>query len=476
MGGLSHKSEYSSMSLRVRLLSTMKTVAITVGEDIIVRNILQTEFLALFLDYARKENWKVIFIVSEKTEMVVRSHARHANVIVYRRDNPSKIENIIMTLARSAIDTHTNLWSKMRSYKRGDSSYVATVLKRIHTALLGDFSWYKRLLRFLIERLPSDRRAHELFDQYNPDIFVPLSLTSYDFDVPLAREAKKRKIPILGMVRSWDNLSSHGLLRIVPDVFFLQNAFLKEMALLHQALDERKVPIHIVGLPHYDAYMRPRAIPWEKLCTLLGLDSSKKIILYGAMGSFLFKHEHDMPRILDRVIEHTRLSETAQVLYRAHPKFILKDEFATLPNVILSTPTSYTAKEHEYTSEDVLISTIVHADVVITCGSTFAIDAIILGRPVICISFDGEQTADYWESAARFYDLYTHYEAFIETSKTPVAKNEKELAQMILNGIKRGNCDRQTREAVIRRFAPWYEGGSAKRLADSLRKEILKIS
>jgi hypothetical protein len=266
----------------------MKTILITVGEDIIGRNILFTSFWPSFKE--NKGDIRLIFVVHPDRVDYYKRLFSGPNVLVegYKRNPPTRLENIVMSLARSGIDSKTNLWSKMRSYKRGDSSLVSTVFKRLHAATLGNLFWYKTLLRKIILLLPTDKKAHDLFERVKPDMVFCLSMTNFDFDVPIARETRKRKVSLLGMIRSWDNFSSHGLFRVVPDVLYLQNEFLKDMAFQYQAIP-RSCRIELVGIPHYDFYKNNSLLQSrESFCKEFNLDQNKKIIFWAAMGEFLF--------------------------------------------------------------------------------------------------------------------------------------------------------------------------------------------
>lgn len=345
---------------------------------------------------------------------------------------------------------------------------IATFTKRLLTMLVGNSSLWKRWLRRRILRLPPDPAARTLFDEVRPDIFVPLSLTNFEFDVPLAHAARARGIPIVGMVRSWDNLSSHGLLRVLPDVFILQNTFLSDMASKYQAIDTQTTQIRIAGLPHYDRYLREKApIPRSELCSMLGLDPNKKLYVYGAMGEFLFTAERDMPQVLEDAVRKSG-REDVQILFRAHPRFVPECGYGQFDHVVVHIPKSYT-ESSTYSNEDVLFSTIAHADLVITGASTFAIDAIVIGRPVVCITFDGARTVDYWMSAERFFDTYTHFEEFVKTSRVQLVRSAPELAEMLREPRGVENVDRK---ATLARFIGPPDGQAGKRLASLISESI----
>ena len=466
------------------ILQSMKTILITAGEDIITRNILATDFWPTFKE--KNTSARIVLVVQPEREGYFKKIYSDTSVSIesFKRSSPGHLEQLVMTLARSGIKSGTNLWSKMRSYERGHSNFIATYVKRFHTFLLGNNNAYKRFLRRIILRLPSDKNAEKLFDTYHPDVLVALSLTNFDFDVPLAREAKKRGVKLLGMPRSWDNFSSHGLLRVVPDVLFLQNVFLKEMALRYQVINETETPMVIVGLPHYDLYLEKSLIESrEHFYKRNNLDSNKKTILYMGMGEFLFKREGDIIDILETLIDTKKITEPVQVLYSPHPKFKSSIERAQqMKNVVLCDEVGYVNNasgswDSEKNNTVNFINLILNCEVSIMGASTNAIDALTLNKPVICIGFDGvakEGEISYWDSVKRFYDSYTHFEALMDAGAVLKADSSRMLTEQINQTLKNPIPNSEARQRVLERFVEPL-GGAGKRLAEAISREIEKI-
>lgn len=461
-----------------------KTIFITIAEDIISRNLIFTDFWKDF--YNENKGHRIVFLVQPDRLEYYKGLFAGVDVVVeqYKRSSPSRFENIMMSLARSGINSHTNLWSKMRSYKRGHSSWMDTHIKRLVAFSLGGFSWYKNIVRRLILTWKSDARIIELYDKYKPGVLFATSLTNFDFDVLIAREAKRRDIKIIGMIRSWDNLSSHGLLRVVPDVFILQNIFLKDMAVEYQAINPKKTPIHIVGLPHYDMLKDVASLlpSREEFFKSLGLDPEKKLIFYGAMGEFLFIHEGEIPEVFDSLVQDKKIKYPSQFLYRAHPKFRIDPEKTkSLKSIIFDTEGKYINTEKTDTSENEnihLAASIYYSDVVVTAASTIAVDAAVLDKPVICIGFDGKtekKDVNYWESVERFYDLYTHFEELMSANGVKLAKNPDDLAKYINEYINNPTSEAGGRKRIIDRLVAPFDGKSGMRLAQLVTKEISKI-
>ncbi len=476
----------------------MKTIFITIDDPAALKNIFGTKAWPEVL--RSSADAKLVLLTRPSKKEAHEKFFVAPNIVVEALDPAfdSLMSGVIASLARSGIRTHTNLWSKMRSYERGDSGFLVTMFKRAYTFLLGGSSLNKRFLRRIFLGLAPAKATAALFEKYQPSLLFATSLTNIDFDVPIAVEAKRRGIRIVGMVRSWDNFSSHGLTRVIPDRLILQNKFLKDMAERHQAITEKDVPIDIVGLPHYDMYVGFEKMleSRESFFQRMGLDPSKKLILYGAMGDFLFPNEGGMADVLEELIDPVRsqtpkasaysqgnqtsngvesraIQEPAQVLFRAHPKFNsplerMKGMKHVKPDKDVSNSTGDFMKH--------LINSIYHSDIVVAGASTIVIDSIMLAKPVICVGFDGlEKKVPYWTSVKRFYDCYTHFEALMETGNIPLANTKAELARLIDEALRQKSYDQEPRQKVIDLFVAPFDGHSSERLAQILVKEFTSI-
>lgn len=451
-------------------------VAITVGEAIIARNILTEEFVDSF--FSTLEASEVTIIADEAIAQDIRTRVgAHAQVVTFARGKETARERAIMSLARSGLPTRTNLWTKMRAYTRGDIGLLSAYRKRVFTALFAHSSLFKRFVRFLIIRYTSDKEATECIRSLQPDVLVCLSLTNFNFDVPLARAARQQKVPLLGMVRSWDNLSSHGLLRVVPDRFFLQNVFLRDMATKYQGISVSRVPMSIVGLPHYDAYLRARdtLIPKVQFFASVGFSPEEKLVFYGAMGEFLFVEEMGAIEVMNAMARDGAFGPRARVLVRAHPKFKPPPEkLAQFTHVVFDGDTSYLDEKGKgLTSEERYMHALSYADAVVTAASTVAVDAIPFGRRAICVGFDGaRKDMPYWLSVKRYYDCYTHFEAFMETGAAAYAPTPQDLAKEVLASFTPSYVDEAARKRAQALLLDPLDGNAGRRLGEELARGL----
>lgn len=457
-----------------------KTLFITIPEPLIARNIFYTDFWPRFLE--RMRGWRVIVLTPPERATVYAHRLAHDNVefVGVETKESGRWARILNTIALSSINTHTNLWERRRAFDRGTSSRIAFWLKSLHARTLGNIALYKHLLRWLLLTIAPHKNLVALFDAHKPDAVILSCCIDYDFDVPIGKEARRRKIRLLGMPRSWDNLTSHGLMRVAPDVLFVQNQYLRSMALKHQAIRARTTPIRVFGLPHYDLYKHAAefVLPKDEFFARAGLDPKKRFVLYGAMGDFLFPSEGAIAPEIDHVIEEAGLGSSVQALFRAHPHFLsplegMKQLQHIKPDMVaLRVDKDKPQQEFELEQHRWFISSLFWSDLVITSASTFAIDGVALGKPVICVAYDAGKPQPYWYSNARFYDTYTHFEALVATGGVSVARSTAELKENLTALLQDPRENAEGEAKLINTFVAPFDGKSGERLAAFMAEEL----
>lgn len=450
----------------------MKTIFITVGEPVVARNIIRTRFFPALKGRLLADD-RVVLIVETKQKGGYADLADGERVVVESLEMPraSRYEKALAFVARNAFSTGTNDVMQRRAYALGESS-IPPFLKRTLGVVLGSSRTFQDVIRFLELRIVPSREVANLFDRYKPTLVFSTVIVNTAVDVPIVREAKRRNIRVLGMVRSWDNLTSFGFLRFLPDMFLAQNEYIKDMtARLHGMSPAR---ISVVGLPHYDLYKDSSLVlPRESFLAQYGIAPDKKLLVYAAVGDFLFRREAEMADVLERIIAGGSLKYPAAVVYRTHPSFPMPiEKIRALAHVI---PDDASQKAKGYDAFTHLINLLAHADVVVTAGSTMMIDAIAMGKPAITCTFDGVSGDSYWFSVARFHDRFTHIVELLKEGGVRLAHSEEELISAINRYLENPSADAVGQKQVVARFIAPY-GGAGERLAECVAAEFEKAS
>ncbi len=199
--------------------------------------------------------------------------------------------------------------------------------------------------------------------------------------------AKSLEVPSALLVASWDNLTNKGLIHTVPDRVIVWNRLQAEEAFrLHSVPRER---IETTGAQLFDWLRAPAEIPSrDEFLTSLGLDPSKRTILYAGSSSAIGSKEGGV--LGDVVLPALRSHwdpeiATSNLIVRHHPtnplttskigsafaKYgVVEDPLAGEPVIDDRTRTHYR-------------TLLTHADAVIGVNTSALLEAAIVGTPAI---------------------------------------------------------------------------------------------
>lgn len=452
----------------------MKTVFITICMDIMRRNIIETDFWRMFRN---STDVRVVFIVEEGKAGHYREHFNEKNVEVWELSSSgsmSTIQRAIFFFMRLAIKTESVAFYVMRAREDGGIGMFDAWFKMSLNRIFADSVWYKRCLRWCFARTTSSLKIKELFETYKPDLVMPLSVISYNFDALVMNEAKRRSIRTVGMTRSWDNLTSHGLVATLPDRFIFQNKFLKEMAHMHQNVSEHG-ETDIIGLPHYDLYKNPENFLEDRTAFFarVGLDPDKKLIFY--VGADMHRSEQAFPSLFEKIIEKGDIIGLIQVVYRPHPSSLVDiEQVGRMRHVILDVVFQKREGGGGATTFDTAnyINYLYHADVIVNAASTASIDAAVFGKPAVCLNFDMGAEFPYWLRAERMYDNWTHYIYLVKTGGVRLVHSTKELIEVVNDYLADPSKDVEGRARLLELLVEPFDGGAGKRLAQIMIDEV----
>jgi hypothetical protein len=456
----------------------MKTILVVISKDIVRRNILETEFWPELT--ARSAGVRIVLCVEQGKGELYREKFQASNLVIEEFRHPAHrpFARAIFFLVRNGIRSKSTTTHRWRLYARGDFSLPITLIRSFLSFFLARFCWYKRLLRWLILKAPQPFVVQHLFDTYSPNLVFITSPVDFAFNDMVSIEARRRKARIISMVRSWDNLSHHGLLAVIPDRFVFQNKWLQESAAMFQCIPSELRRTDPIGIPHYDSYKNPRSLieGRDAFFKRMNLDPAKKLIFAG--GAEYYYSEDALPKLLDGMIESGTIQKPTQVIFRPHPNSMFKNEdyeFSKLKHV---TPNVASVFEdpRSFTDSRTFVNLLYHSDVTINIASTLSIDAAAFDRPTIAIDFDDPtKKLSYWESVHRFNDHFDHQERLNATSGVRLPDSPEALARDINDYLRDPSLDAAGRRKIIDEFAAPFDGNSGKRLAEVLSDEIARL-
>lgn len=449
-----------------------KRILITVSKDAMRRNILEGDFtdvllsnpeidIYLIVDADKRDNYEKQFI------------SERIHVVGYERVLHTGFGKVLNFLLRTGVNSHSMRTYRNRAFARGKASRMSHYTKAFISNTLGRSAFFARVLRSLYLKTKAPKGVLEILDECSPDIVFSLSGIDKDFDAEFCKAAKQRGTKLVGMVRSWDNLNNHGVLPVVPDIFFFQNSFLTEMASSIQGLVLTKISSKLVGLPHYDTYYEAAKLTLcrEDFIGKSGLDPSKKLIVFG--GSDFYYSEDIIPKLLNNAVEQGLFADSVQIVFRPHPSRLFPLEAYRLDELEHVTLNDAFSGLINFTDTDFFLNLLYHADVIVNTASTLSIDAAVLDKPAVCINFDdSNRKLTHYESVHRLYDHFDHYERLVATGGVRTPDTKEKLIADINEYLTDPSLDREGRKKIVDTFVAPFDGRSGERLALELLKEL----
>src|SRR3989344_5007314 len=269
-----------------------KTIFITSFHPLISRNILSTPLIGRLIG---ENGLRVVVIAPQKKKSFFeRELSGSGAVLEFVNTRLQLRDKLLRYLSLAALDSRS-LKIKRSSKMRTTSAFFGKIAAN---------SFGLRLTRYLSARFTPRGLFDDLLGKYAPLLIFSTDVQN-EFDVRLLIEAKDRGIKTVGAVRSWDNLTCKGALRVMPDKLVVNNEILKNEAVsMHKV---RPDAIEVIGIPHYDFYTDPKKrTPREDFFKSLGLNTAKRVLLFAPAGDRYVKEntvDRDILKIIDKNLD-----------------------------------------------------------------------------------------------------------------------------------------------------------------------------
>jgi hypothetical protein len=453
-----------------RMNKNQKTVFIAVFQSFISRNILNTGIL----DQLLINGCRVVLFVPPAKETFYREVYNHSNITIESFDSEkfnNKKENIFKSIALLLISTNVMRFRKIKMLEKG-GSHLKFIYQIGFTFLFGKVRWFKNFFRYLDYRYNNPDPFNNYFDKYNPDVvFAPDVFGSGD--TLMIKSALKHKVRSVGMVASWDNNTTKGLMRVVPDVLLVQNEIIKEESLNIQHIDKKI--IRLTGIAHYDYFMEYKPIPREVFFKNLGISPDKKLILFSPAGDKFISTDWQICEILKQAYENKQIPRDVVTLIRMHPTNPTSlEKFTPNEQFIIETPgvsfkgLSDKRKELDRESLHHLIDTLHHCELVINVVSSLVIDAAVLGKPIITIGFEGWEEKVPFGSSVKRYLSDENMAKLLSAGGTTIVKDAQGLIEQINLYLENPELDKEGRQRIVKEQCWKLDGESKFRVANAI--------
>ena len=460
------------------------TIFLSIYNGIRAKNFFHTDtYRELVRDRAVR---LVIAIPSSKLEFY-KKEFNEPNVVFEPLDIVSEpwFGRFLAEIAFNSLGTKTIVFKQKLEYWRHKKLFNY-LLKRAINIILGPITPLRRMIRWLDGFVAIDPDVAALLDSYKPDLVLAPDIV-FPMDRIFLRAAKRKGYYVIGLTRSWDNLTSKGVIQILPDMLILHTSRMKRQAIELVGMPEHDIVV--TGPPDYDKYFKPLAITKEEFCNQLGIPAGRRLILFSPFYDEYTGSAVIMINGLIRAIKNKELPDDVQIIIRYRPATpeILNDEIEKSDHITITKPCSQyfkvknraqaPTKDWEFSSQDVdlLVHSISFCDVMISTFSTITIDAAAADRPIIGIRFDADPQTPPRHSVVKIAGAHDHYEELEEAGGVRMVSSMQELIDGITFYLKHPEADRAGRREIVNMQIECTDGLNGKRAADIIKKTAYRL-
>ncbi len=461
-----------------------KTIFLSIYNGIRAKNFFHTD---TYRELVRDAGVRLVIVIpSSKLEYYQKAFAA-LNVVFEPLDIVSEpwFGRLLAEIAFNAFGTRTIVFKQKLEYWRFKKLSRFVVKRTINIVLAPFQKPVRRIIRRLDGFVAIDPDVAALLDKYKPDLVLAPDIV-FPLDRIFLRAAKRKGYFVIGLTRSWDNLTSKGVIQILPDKLILHTTRMKKQAVELVGVPEKD--IYVSGPPDYDKYFKPPATTKNEFCRSLGISENRRLILFAPFYDEFTGSAVIMLNALLRAIKNGRLPNDIHFLIRYRPA---TPEFSSgvieeSGHYTVTKPCSMffrvknraqaPTKDWEFSPADVelLVNSIVFSDMTINTYSTIAIDAAAADRPIIGIRYDADPETKPQNSVVKIADAHDHYRELEQTGGVALVHDNDELIAAINRYLEHPELDRAGRQKIVHDQIEFTDGLSGTRIAEFIRREVYK--
>ena len=470
----------------------MIDICYVISHGFAARMLLQTRLIEQLTERGKK----IAIITLDKED---------ENLDVFR-DNP----NVFLYTS----EEHTTIWDDNYNFKRKyfleDIKANTALLEKHYHSLFYSKSkhpWkrirplYYYLIYLLIKIFPSIRTRFKkkesqylvsepveaLIKKINPKLIVA-TYPVHILEAKVLYAAKAQGIPTLLHLLSWDNITSKGIFPVTADYFIVWGQVMYDELKAYYNIADKF--IQICGVPHFDNHIKVKEQNnYKGFIEELGLKGEQPYLFVAMSAPRFAPKEIDIVEWLANAIETDVFGKELQLIVRPHPQNVqgnmadvswLKRLDALKSNrVAIDYPRLVNSKVRwSMKKEDMnrLSNILLGCSVCINSGSTVSIDALMLDKPVILTSFNGEHNLTYWHSAKRLLD-YTHLKKFVKLGGAEPVFGFSHFERLIKNYLEDSTLNLDKRQHALQMQCFKNDGKSTQRVIvamESILDEVTK--
>ena len=446
----------------------MKTILLTINHAVNVRDILRTAVFRML----RESGHRIVLLTPAADDPEFVKEFAGDTVIVERlvRQKPGRAERTLDTWRMKLFPElgHTMRILSMPRGRRAPHKRLARAAALGAKRVVGARRFARGLLAVLATAFP-DRRHRELLDRHAPDVVVLTELFGFAPDWWIWKEAHRRGLPVVWLARSWDNLTTKGVLPVVDKLVVWSEEMRREAIAFHGYDGD---DVHVAGTPYFDLLVDEQAMPTrEAFFRRIGADPGKTLITYALAPLSRADAEFELA-VIERLCTIAReggFGAPCQILARTYPLrgSGAHERLRALPGLLVDIPgrESRVFTDRELRPDDIrhAAATLRYSGVVVNVASTFALEAAVCGTPAVCTAFDfgGKH---YLDSHLRYFD-FDHYRKLLATGGVRAARSMDDLVAIIRAYVADRRLDADRRRAVAETLSHRVDGHAGERVA-----------
>ena len=412
-----------------------------IEHNVVARHFLQSR---AFDEFA--EQHQTVFVFPEQ------GHRRISQVDPSQLELPGPHEHLTILSERQI----TWKWLYLIDQLRWKPGAQSKALRRLHRCNLGwkaailltalslpgirqGFQW---VVRRKLRSLPFDG-LRELLDREKPDILIHPCVMEGVFLNDLIEESKRRHIPLVVIMNSWDNPSTKRAMIGNPDWLLVWGEQTHRHAVdLAGMPPERTLKF---GAAQFEVYREPPQMDRGEFCDLNDVDPALPLLVYA--GSSKGTREIDHLRQLDAAVESGVLPPV-NILYRPHPwgnggegganildeswrHVTIEHSMREYLEQVRAGKTEICLAEYRHTHE-----VLAHCDALISPLSTIILEAALHGKPAMCFLPDTDQSNHFRHDSQlmHFHDMFEMPEIIVAHSYNELIAGGCELLERAKDG------------------------------------------
>ncbi|HXH34724.1 MAG TPA: putative sugar O-methyltransferase [Plantibacter sp.] len=226
-----------------------------------------------------------------------------------------------------------------------------------------------------------------VLEDVRPDVVLvsPTVWLKKPVEADYIRAAKSLRIPTVGYVSSWDNLTNKGTIHVIPDVFVVWNE-----AMAQEAMGIHGIPrevLRVTGAPHVDRFYEMRSSRTSAgVRETMGLDADKPCLVYLCSSRTLIASEVALVTDLAEALSDRLEEKAPTVVVRPHPINAAPWKDYTHPGVVVFPKSGDQADTPEGWQE--YYDQLSVASCFVGLNTTAFLEAAVVDRPCLTIVTD----------------------------------------------------------------------------------------